>query len=136
MSAIRAAGASVRLFASLLTARAVFGAWYLASSLGRWTIPWYYPLARTWRWSSEPEGFAMDWYGRTGLALLAAAFAAGGMWLASGRPVVSRWLARPAAVLAIAHAGAMILVVDYVYFGWVMMHQTPAPLPLPAPPGG
>ena len=28
--------------------------------------------------------------------------------------------------------GAMILLVDFVYFGWTLTHQTPNPLPAPA----
>ena len=54
------------------------------------------------------------------------------MWIASARGPVARALAKPENVLAAARGGALILLVDFAYFGWVLMHQTPAPLPLPA----
>ncbi len=120
-----------RLFAALLAARVAFGLAYLAGSIRRSPIPWYYPLERRWAFESSPSGFGMEWYGRTASALLAALVAFGILWLLSARGPLARTLARPATVLAAARAGGLILLVDFTYFGWVLMHQTPAPLPLP-----
>lgn len=133
MIAPSAPSATARLFASLLAARVAFGLAYLAGSIRRSPIPLYFPLERRWTFGS-PAGpsLAMEWYGRTAAALLAALAAFALLWILSARPPLARVLARPESVLAAARAGGLILLVDFAYFGWVLMHQTPAPLPLPA----
>jgi hypothetical protein len=123
---------AARVLAMLLVGRAVFGAVYLAATAGRWPLFWYYPLERRWAFEAAPQGFAMGWFGTTALALVAAAVAAAAVWLVSARGRFSRAIARPQTILAIARAGGMILLVDFVYFGWTLSHQTPAPLPMPA----
>ena len=123
---------AARVFAMLLVARAVYGAVYLAATAGRWPLFWYYPLERRWAFEATPDGFAMGWFGTTALALVAAAVSAALLWLASARGRLARAIARPEIILAIARAGGMILLVDFVYFGWTLTHQTPHPLPIPA----
>jgi hypothetical protein len=123
---------SARVFAAFLTARAVYGLAFLGASAGRWLLPWYYPLEHRWAIEARPEGFAMGWFGTTALALAAAAIGASLVWIASARGALGKALARPSAVTSIAHAGALVLLVDFAYFGWTLTHQTPAPLPLPA----
>jgi hypothetical protein len=122
---------TARLFSALLAARIAFGLAYLAGSIRRSPVPWYYPIERRWAFESAPTGFAMEWYGRTGVALLAALVAFGILWFFSARGPLARALGRPENVLAAARAGGLILLVDFAYFGWILMHQTPAPLPLP-----
>lgn len=122
---------SVRLLLGFLAARAAFGLAYLIGSIRRTPIPWYYPLERRFAFESQPAGFAMEWFGRTASALLAAAVAFGLVWALSGRGWPGRALSKPSTVLATARAGGLILLVDFAYFGWVLLHQTPAPLPLP-----
>jgi hypothetical protein len=126
-------GTTARLFASLLAARVAFGLAYLIGSARRAAIPWYYPLERRWSLESLPQGFAMEWYGRTAVALIIALAAFAALWIFSTRGRIARALSRPDTVLAVARAGGLILLVDFVYFGWVLMHQTPNPLPLPIP---
>jgi hypothetical protein len=121
---------AARVFAVLLVARAAYGVVYLAATAGRWPLFWYYPLERRWAFESAPAGFAMGWFGTTALALVAASAAAALVWLLSANDRVSRAIARPQTILAIARAGGMILLVDFVYFGWTLTHQTPSPLPL------
>ncbi len=121
---------AARVFAALLVARAVYGVVYLAATAGRWPLFWYYPIERRWALEATPEGFAMGWFGTTALAIVAAALAAAIVWLASAKGLFSRVIARPQTILAIARAGAMILLVDFVYFGWTLTHQTPKPLPI------
>jgi hypothetical protein len=121
---------AARVFATLLVARAAYGVVYLAATAGRWPLFWYYPIERRWAFESAPEGFAMGWFGTTALALVAAAAAATAVWLLSAKGRFSRAIARPETILAIARAGGMILLVDFVYFGWTLTHQTPSPLPL------
>jgi hypothetical protein len=115
-----------------LVARAGFGLAFLAPSLRPMPLFWYKPLARTWTFELRPSGFAMEWFGRTALAIGVGALVGLAAWALSRRGALARWLAQPGIVLAIARAGALVLLVDFLYFGWVMTHQTAAPLPLPA----
>jgi len=121
---------AARVLATLLVARAVFGIVYLAATAGHWPLFWYYPLERRWAFEATPHGFAMGWFGTTALAIVAAAASSGVVWIASGGGPLARQLARPETLIAIARAGAMILLVDFVYFGWTLTHQTPKPLPV------
>jgi hypothetical protein len=121
---------AARVFATLLVARAVYGVVYLAATAGRWPLYWYYPLERRWAFEAAPSGFAMGWFGTTALGLVAAAAAAALVWIVSAKGRISTAIARPETILAIARAGGMILLVDFVYFGWTLTHQTPSPLPL------
>jgi hypothetical protein len=129
-SPVRAA----RVFAALLAARAIFGLVYIAVAVGRLPILWYHPLEHTWELTGHPSGLAMGWYGTTLAALLAAALGGGITFAAGARGPLSRALARGAVILALARAGGMILLVDFVYFGWALTHQTPKPLAGDAPP--
>jgi hypothetical protein len=122
---------SIRVFLAFLVARGAFGLYYLVTSLRQSPVPWYHPLSGGWTFEPRPAGFAMDWFGRTALSLGCAIAAGLFAWLFTARGPLAVWLSRPAVVLGIARAGGLILLVDFAYFGWVLMHQTPAPLPLP-----
>lgn len=126
------AGPSTRLFAALMLARAAFGIAFLVPSLRPTPLLWYQPLLRAWTFELRPSGFAMEWFGRTALAIGVGAIVGVATWALSQRGAFARWLAQPGMALALAHAGALVLLVDFLYFGWVMTHQIPAPLPLPA----
>jgi hypothetical protein len=130
---VSAPSASARLLFAFLAARGAFGLAYLIGSIRRSPIPWYYPLERRWGFGSQPAGFAMEWYGRTAVALLFAAVAFAVAWALAARSPLARLLARPSAVVAVARAVGLIMLVDFAYFGWILMHQTPVPLPLPLP---
>jgi hypothetical protein len=121
-----------RILTALLAARAAFGLAFLAVSLGELPLLQYRPLEHRWSFEAHPAGFAMGWYGITAFGLLAALLGGGLTLLVTALPRAARALDRPALVLAVAHAGGLVLLVDFVYFGWTMTHQTPAPLPLPA----
>ncbi|MEP7121232.1 MAG: hypothetical protein ABJE95_09995 [Byssovorax sp.] len=123
---------AARVFAALLVARGVYGVVYLAATAGRWPLFWYYPIERRWAFEATPQGLAMGWFGTTALGIVVAAAAAALVWLASANGRVFKAIARPRTVLALARAGAMILLVDFVYFGWTLTHQTPSPIPIPS----
>jgi hypothetical protein len=131
MSAARATrpSAAARMFAAFLVARAVFGLAFLIPVLSGAAVPWYHPLAHTWSFEVKPFDLGMDWFGRTAMALAASAILGGATWLVAPR---AAWLARREVVLAIAHAGAMILLVDFLYFGWTLARVPASPLPLPS----
>lgn len=124
---------STRLLFGLLAARAAFGLTYLIGSLRRSPIPWYYPLERRWAFESAPVGLGMEWFGRTGSALLFAGVAFAIAWIASARGtgLLARALARPSMVVGVARAVGLMMLVDFTYFGWILLHQTPKPIPLP-----
>lgn len=124
------APAAARVFAAFLAARAVAGMVYLAVSLGGLAVPWYFPLEHRWELTARPAaGLGMGWFGVTAAAIAAAALAGAATWAASAWGPLARALARTALVLALARAGAMVLLVDFAYFGWTLTHQTGAPLP-------
>ena len=128
--ALPEAPASIRIFVAFLVARGVFGLALLGASLRRFPILWYYPLQRRWAFEVAPQGLGMGWYGAT-LFALAVALASGAFVVAAFRSrVIASVLANRSNVLAIARAGGLVVIVDFVYFGWVLTHQTPAPLPV------
>lgn len=122
---------SARLLFALLASRAAFGLAYLVGSARASPIPWYYPLERRWAFESAPTGLAMAWYGRTAAACLAGLAAFFVAWLVATRGPLARSLARPETVVGVARAVGLIMLIDFAYFGWILMHQTPEPIPLP-----
>lgn len=119
---------SVRVFVAFLVARGVFGLVYLVTTLRASPVLWYHPLAHVWTFESRPAEFAMDWFGRTAAAVAAGALLGAVAWMATER---TAWLGRRSVVLGIARGGAMILLVDFVYFGWAIASRGPSALPLP-----
>jgi len=122
---------AVRVFLAFLVARAIFGLAYIAATIGRLPVFWYHPLDHTWELAAQPSGPAMGWYGLTAAALVAAGLGGALVYALSARGPLSRALARASVVLAIAHAGALVLVVDFAYFGWTLTHQKPVPWKAP-----
>ena len=120
---------SARLFLAFLAARLAYGLAFLVSAARKSPVPWYLPLERRFVLSSRPAGLGMDWYGRTALGLVFAIAAGVVVYVLARR---ARFLARPSAVMAVARAGGLVLLVDFVYFGWALMTQTPEPWPLPS----
>jgi hypothetical protein len=125
---------AARVLASFLVARAAFGLTYLAAALQGFSVPWYAPIEHVWTLASRSPGHAMGWYGLTAVALVAAVAFGVIAYATSGRASITRWLARPAVILAVAHAGALVLMVDFVYFGWTLTHQAATPWPQPSCP--
>ena len=128
MNEAAAPSQSARLFFTFLTARLVYGLVFLVSAMRKSPVPWYLPLERRFVFASRPEGLGMDWYGRSALAFLAAVLVGAGVYVFAKQ---AKWLTKPSAVMAVARAGGLVLLVDFLYFGWVLMNQTPAPWPLP-----
>lgn len=94
------------------------------------TVPllWYYPLAHTWALETGPSGFALDWYGRTIWAVLAAALAFP-LGLALARRV--RAPSPRGFFMWGAWAGMASLLAIAVYT-FQLAHRHPVPEPLPA----
>jgi cbb3-type cytochrome oxidase subunit 1 len=120
---------STRLFLAFLAARLAYGLAFLVSAMRKSVVPWYMPLEHRFVWASQPDGLGMDWYGRTAVGFVAAGVT--GM-LAYGLSRRADWLVKPDVALSIARAGGLVLILDFVYFGWALMNQTPNPWPIPA----
>ncbi|MDI1432305.1 hypothetical protein [Polyangium sorediatum] len=129
MSETKPPSPSARLFLAFLAARLAYGLAFLVSAARKSPVPWYLPLERRFVFASRPAGLGMDWYGRTALGLVFAIVAG---VLVYGIAARARFLSRPSAVTAVARAGGLVLLVDFVYFGWALMTQTPNPWPLPS----
>jgi len=120
---------SARIFVAFLAARLAYGLTFLVSALRKSPVPWYLPLEHRFVLASRPAGLGMDWYGRSALAFVAAVLGGG---VAYGLSRKAAWLAKPEVVLSVARAGGLVLILDFVYFGWALMNQTPHPWPIPA----
>lgn len=120
---------AVRLLVAFLAARLGYGLAFLVSAMRKSVVPWYMPLEHRFVWASRPEGLGMDWYGRTALGFVVALVVGLAVYGLSGRSV---WLSNRSVVLSIARAGGLVLLLDFVYFGWALMTQTPQPWPIPA----
>ncbi|MDC3957267.1 hypothetical protein [Polyangium jinanense] len=129
MSETKSPSPSARLFLAFLAARLAYGLAFLVSAARKSPVPWYLPLERRFVFASRPAGLGMDWYGRTAVGLVFALAAGAAVYVLAQR---ARWLSRPSAVMAVARAGGLVLLVDFVYFGWALMTQTPNPWPLPS----
>ena len=94
------------------------------------TVPllWYYPVRRAWALELRPNGLALDWYGRTIWAVMAAG---------ASFPVafvVARRVSTPASrayLLWAAWAGMTSLLAMTVY-SYQLAQRHPVPEPLPA----
>lgn len=120
---------AVRLFVAFLVARLAYGLAFLISVLRKTPVVWYMPVDHRFVWASKLDGLGMDWYGRTALAFVVA-FVLGGLAYVMSKKM--SWLAKPSVVLSVARFGGLVLLLDFVYFGWALMNQTPNPWPIPA----
>ena len=88
---------------------------------------WYYPLEHRWAFELKPHALAMDWYGRTLLAVVASAIAFAGTFILSRRlkPLASRgfnlWVGWAASALLIALS----------LYAYQLIGRNPVPEPLP-----
>lgn len=124
------ASATPRLFASLLGARLLFGFAYLVGSLRRWPTLWYDPLARRFLIAEQASALVnMEWYGRTFTALLISLIGFFIFWLILAQS--HRSLSIPFLVGAAKAVGLLVLL-DFIVFGWFLFKQAPSPLPFPS----
>lgn len=94
------------------------------------TVPmiWYYPVARVWALESRPDGFALDWYGRTIWAVLAAA-----LTFPVGLSVARRVRApSPRAYVLWAGWAGMTSLLAIAVYTYQLANRHPVPEPLPA----
>jgi hypothetical protein len=94
------------------------------------TVPllWYYPVARRWALEGRPDGFALDWFGRTIWAMLAVAIAFPGA-LAVARRVRTP---SPRTYLLWGAWAGMTSVLAIAVYTYQLANRHPVPEPLPA----
>jgi hypothetical protein len=91
-------------------------------------VLWYYALEHRWAFEQQPTGLAMDFYGRTLLAIGVAALA-GGLTYAVARRV--RAPGAPGFRLWAAWTLTVVLAAMAMYT-WELYHRHPIPEPLPS----
>jgi len=107
---------------------AAFGAAFLVMGLVPMRLLWYYPLDRRWLFELRPQGLAMDFYGRTlyaSIAAVAAGFVGRSLGARSGELSRDRlwlWLGWGLALVFLAMA----------LMGYQLWPRPPRPLEIPA----
>ena len=100
---------------------------YVAPAFTTVPLLWYYPLTHAWALEGRPHGFALDWFGRTIWAVLAAAigFSVG--------TILARRLspASPRAYRLWAASAGMATLLAIAVYTYQLAHRRPVPEPLP-----
>lgn len=125
------ASQGARVVAAFLAGRTAFGLAYLTAVARALPNAWYRPLEREWVFGAKPPGLAMEWFGRSLSSAIVAALVTAAIWLLSGRRPLAALLAKRPVVMAIAEAAGLVLLIDFSYFGWILLTQSANPLPLP-----
>jgi hypothetical protein len=116
------------LYLGLCAAIAAFALAFVYPAFDPLPTLWYYPLERRWTFELQPSGLAMDWYGRSLLASLAALVGFAIAWSLGKlrrRP--------PGRALALWTAWAATAVVfALALHAWQLAQRRPAPEPLPS----
>jgi hypothetical protein len=101
---------------------------YVAPAFTTVPVLWYYPLAHTWALQGRPDGFALDWYGRTLWAVLSAAIAFG-----AAHAVASRMSPpHPRAYRVWAVWVGMTTLLAIAVYTYQLAGREPIPEPMPA----
>jgi hypothetical protein len=105
---------------------------FLASGVAHWPVPWYVPLEHRWTIAQTIPGAAIDWYGRSLLALTSGALVGALAFALSGVPSLSKGLLRQGFVTGVAHLGALMLLNDVLFYVFSLVMRHPVPLPIPS----
>ncbi len=102
---------------------------YVLPAFSPTRVFWYYPLEHRWAFELKPSALAMDWYGRTLLAVVASFFSFAFTFVISRRlkPLASSrgfhlWVGWAASALLIALS----------LYAYQLLNRNPVPEPLPA----
>jgi len=125
------ASPGARVVVAFLGGRTAFGLSFLVASARKLPSLWYLPLQRSIVFGPKPGAFVMEWYGRCLTSGLVAALVTAALWLFSARRPLGPALEKGSFVRSLAQAAALALLLDFSYFGWVLLTQLPSPLPLP-----
>jgi hypothetical protein len=115
------------LFVGLALATIVFAIAFVYPMFTEQSVPWYYPLEHRWALEVKPDGFAMDFYGRTLLATIAASVAFVVTVLACRKKAAIQQ--RTLGLFAGWALTATLFVM--AYFAWTLYERRPVPSPIP-----
>ncbi len=121
-----------RVMLAFAVGRAVFGALFLVSVVGKWPMPWYLPVERRWVFASSVHTVGMDWYGRSALALVGGLVTGAMAWAIGGWSRVAPWLGRPSVVVGVARLGGTMLLFDVVFYALTLLTRDLDPIDLPS----
>lgn len=121
-----------RIVLAFAVGRTFFGLLFLVSVVEHWTLPWYLPLEHRWVLASSVRTVGMDWYGRSGLALVGGLLAGLATYALGGVSRLAPRLSRPAFVLGITRLGALLLLVDFVFYTLSLLTRVVHPIPAPS----
>lgn len=116
------------LFVAFSLATVVFAIAFVLPFFTELGVPWYYPLERRWAFEIKPKGLAMDFFGRTLEASLAATVTFV-VTVAIGRRKKTPFESRTLGLCAAWALTATLLVI--AYFAWTLYERRPVPSPLP-----
>ena len=114
-------------FAGACAMIATFGGAFLVMGLVPMRLLWYHPVARRWAFELPPRDLAMDFYGRTLYASIAAAVAFG-VGRALGRRITR--LERDRAWLWLSY-GLGLVALAMCLIGYQIWPRPPNPIPRP-----
>jgi hypothetical protein len=115
------------LFVAMCAGAIAFAFAFVAPQLAGAPVPWYYPLEHRWAFEVQPEGLALDFYGRVLVGFVAWAIVV----------LISLPLAKRAKVISTRTVGlitawtltAVLLVM--LHYAWTLHFRRPMPEPLP-----
>jgi hypothetical protein len=91
-------------------------------------LVWYFPVERRWAYEAQPDGLAIDFYGR-----LAQSFVAWAVAVVVSIAVTRRVATLPPRLAALLTAWAIaITLFVMLYFAWTLAVRVPQPMPLPS----
>jgi hypothetical protein len=91
-------------------------------------LVWYFPVERRWAYEAQPDGLAIDFYGRLAQAIVAWAVA-----VVVSMAVTRRVATLPPRIAALLTAWAIaITLFVMLYFAWTLAVRVPQPMPLPS----
>jgi hypothetical protein len=115
------------LFIAMCAGAIAFAFAFIAPMLSGGAVPWYYPIEHRWTFEARPNGFALDFFGRTLFGLAAWAIA-----VLVALPLARRAKSISARVLGLVTAWtvtAVLLVM--LHYAWSLHFRRPLPEPMP-----
>ncbi len=116
------------IYLALCVATIAFAVAFVWPSFHPQEVAWYYPVEHRWAYEVKPSGLAIDFYGRTILAIVVAC---GGFGLAY--PICRKLPAPSPRVLNVVVAWtASAVVFAMLFYGWTLHFRVPSPSPIPS----
>ncbi len=118
------------LFIAMAAGTIAFAMAFVAPMIAGLGVPWYYPLERRWAFEvrPNPNGLAMDFYGRTIIATIAWCIVVMATLAITQR--IKTASTRAIGLFAAWSITAILIVM--MHFGWTLYFRVPTPEPIPS----